>query len=853
MGEQARGLIPTCARSALGVLCAVSLGGMLGGATSCKTASDQAPVLVGEGQESALVVQNGGKQVILQGGPNVKLTFAEDGFQLGFVSAISDLSSYDPYWLEYTSDGSVAPPSPDVEWRSPTDFKTTVVDAGHATIGLTYDGALVDVALELTSPGGFKATMTISQTGAEAVAYVRLHAHTAGDATEGFYGLGELEDSVDNRGMLRPMQLEPDGVLESKYNEAHAPIPLLIGSHGWGIFVPDKRVGLFDVARKAQDVVEVTYGTGTTTSKGFVFSLYSEDNPLDVEKHYFDETGYPALPAQWAVGPFIWRNDAQGEAQIRADVTQIRSLKIPTSAMWIDRPYASKIGVFDFDPKTYANPLGMIKAAQDAGLRMGLWHVPYAEMGADPTLMTINMQGYFPVQNSLLFNPWGPPLDFTASGAIAFWKNNLKTYVDAGIEGFKLDYAEDVVPALRNDRNVWKFHDGTDERTAHYDYTRAYHDTYKAALPMDSFLLCRAARWGDQQSATILWPGDMDSSFTKHGEMYTPADGTPVVGVGGLPTTVIQGMSLSVSGFPFFASDTGGYRHSPPDNELYVRWFEQTSLAVVMEVGDGSSQTPWEFNTQNGRTQATLDLYRQYAELHMRLFPYVWTQAVAIAKTGHPIIRPVGLQFPVLAAHPSDEYMLGDDLLVAPVLERGATNRSVTFPPGEWIDWWDGTIFPGQTTATVQAPLEKLPLFIRATGGVAMLRDGVQTLAPVADPKTIDSFAADPGVLSVRMAPRTTAQSNVDVYDGTHIDATQTPASITFNLNAGSLFTKGYLIELVTTRAPTSVSANGSMLTKAASGAALTTATSGWATAPDVGGTLFIKLPPGTTTVTVND
>jgi alpha-D-xyloside xylohydrolase len=617
--------------------------------------------------------------------------------------------------------------------------------------------------------------------------------------------------------------------------------------------VPDKRVGLFDVARKEPDLVEITYGTGATTTNGLVFDLYSEENPLDIEKHYFDETGYPALPAQWALGPFIWRNNSQGEMQIRSDIMQIRSLKVPTSAMWIDRPYASKIGNFDFDPALYTNPVGMIKAAQDAGLRMGLWHVPYAEMGADPARMTIDMQGYFPVQNSLLFNPWSPPLDFTANGAAAFWKNNLKTYVDVGIEGFKLDYGEDIVPALRNDRNVWKFHDGTDERTAHYDYTRAYHDTYKAALPKDQFLLCRAARWGDQQSATIIWPGDMDATFTQHGETFTPSDGTSVVGVGGLPTTVIQGMSLSVSGFPFFASDTGGYRHSPPDNELYVRWFEQTALAVVMEVGDGSSQTPWELNPQNGRTQATLDLYRQYAELHMRLFPYVWTQALAIATTGHPIIRPVGLQFPSLGTHPSDEYMLGDDLLVAPIVERGATHRSVTFPPGEWIDWWDGTVFQGSVTSTVQAPLEKLPLFIRATGGVPMLRDGVQTLAPVADPKTIDSFAADPGVLSFRLVPRASAPVSIDVYDGTHLQAALAPPALTIDLTAGSLFTKGYLLEMITTVAPKNVVVDGTTLMPATSSAALVTAASGWFASPDLGGTLFIKLPPGTKHVVVSD
>jgi alpha-D-xyloside xylohydrolase len=675
------------------------------------------------------------------------------------------------------------------------------------------------------------------------VAYVRLRARTSADPNEGFYGLGEQEDFVDNRGKLRPMQLEPDGSTESGYNEAHAPIPLLVGSHGWGIFVEDKRVGLFDVARKEPSLVEITYGTGATTNDGFVFHLYSEDKPVDIPQHYYRDTAFPKLPAPWALGPFLWRNDTTGEKQIRDDIAKVRSLHIPASAMWIDRPYSSKIGSFDFDPASYTDPAGMIKAAQAAGLRMGLWHVPYVEAGADPFRSTVEKQGYFPVQSGILFQKWSPPIDFTAPGAAAFWKDALSTYVNAGIEGFKLDYAEDVIPALRNTRNTWKFHDGTDERTGHYAYTRAYHDAYKSALPESSFLLCRAARWGDQASASIIWPGDMDATFTHHGEPYTTRDGKTVKGVGGLPATVVQGLSLSVSGFPFFASDTGGYRESPPDNELYIRWFEQTSLAAVMEVGDGSSQMPWEFTADNGRTQATLDLFKQYASLHMRLFPYAWTLAQDIIKTGHPVIRPLGFAYPELGVHPSDEYMFGDDLLVAPVMERGATHRSVVFPAGEWIDWWDGTVYPGGTTKTVPAPLEKLPLFLRATAAVPMLRPTVETLSPVTDPTTINSFAADPGVLTVRLAPRAAAPTALNAYDGFHLDAAVALPTITVNLNGGTLFTKGVLLELVGTPAPASVSVGTTALAKAASLDALGKADSGYFVTADMGGTVWVKLP----------
>ncbi len=833
--------------SAASVLAIAGAGATAPAVSGCHNTNAEGTHFVGD-RANSLVIEDSGKRVTLQKNNLPKLIFSGDAFELGFVDALSDVASYDPYWLEYTQDGSVAPPSLDADFRAPTGFQATVEDDFHVTLSLEYDGAIVNVKLEQVEPGSFKATMVINVTGAQPVAYVRIRPRTAPDPNEGFYGLGEQEDFVDNRGKLRPMQLEPDGTTESGYNEAHAPIPLLVGSRGWGIFVEDKRVGLFDIARKEPTLVEITYGTGATTKDGFVFHLYSEDKPVDIPQHYYKDTAYPVLPAPWALGPFLWRNNAKGETQVRDDIAKIRSLHVPVSAMWIDRPYSTKIGSFDFDQATYKDPQGMIKAAQDAGLRMGLWHVPYVEKGADPYRMMIEQSGYFPLQNAILFNDWSAPIDFTAPGATALWKNALSIYVKAGIEGFKLDYGEDVVPALRNSRNTWKFHDGTDERTGHYAYTRAFHDAYKAALPSSSFLLCRAARWGDQASASIMWPGDMDSTFGHHGEPYMTKDGKTVNGVGGLPATVVQGLSLSVSGFPFFASDTGGYRNSPPDNELYIRWFEQTALGAVMEVGDGSSQMPWEFAADNGRSPATLDLFKSYATLHMRLFPYAWTLAQNIIRSGHPLLRPLGFAYPELGVHPSDEYMFGDDLLVAPVLERGATHRSVVFPAGEWIDWWDGTIYPGGTTKTVPAPLEKLPLFLRATGAIPMLRSTVETLSPVADPTMIDSYAADPGVLGVRFAPRASGTVNMDVFDGFQLDAAVTLPTVTVNLKAGGTFVKGALLEIVSIGSVGSgvvsgVTAGMTPLTKAASLDALNKAQSGFFVTSDLGGTVWVKVP----------
>ncbi len=140
--------------------------------------------------------------------------------------------------------------------------------------------------------------------------------------------------------------------------------------------------------------------------------------------------------------------------------------------------------------------------------------------------------------------------------------------------------------------------------------------------------------------------------------------------MGGLPAALIAGLSLGPSGFPFYGSDTGGYRHSPPDKELFTRWFQSTALSTVMQIGTSTNDVAWEPTPKNGFDQEMLGWYRSYTRLHLRLFPYIWTYAKRLKTDGRPIQRALGLAHPELGEHPDDTFLLGDSLLVAP--SRGA-------------------------------------------------------------------------------------------------------------------------------------------------------------------------------------
>lgn len=681
-------------------------------------------------------------------GEDVLLTLPMDGLQLGRVDEVSDDVSYDPWPL--VSEDPVYDPPDGLRWLNVVSARVSSTGTDTFALALTFEQeASAALTVTVNDEGSFRLEL-VPDAGADQVAYFRLRPRV--DSAEGFYGLGAQLDDVNLRGRRKAMQLELDSGIESSYNEAHVPVPLILGSTGWGLFCHSPYPGAFDVATQADDLVEATFGTGPASSEGFVFHLFAAEHPLDLTRHYYELTGYPVLPARWALGPWIWRDENDDQAQVESDIATIRQLDLATTGYWIDRPYASGVNSFDFDASQFPDPQAMIDEMHALGFRVALWHTPYLDED-DPDVQALHDEAlandYFPPRTSINFNNWSDPIDLTNPDAYAWWQGLIRRYTDMGIEGFKLDYAEDIVTGVWGARNVWEFWDGSDERTMHSQYPIFYHRVYAETLPTTGgFLLCRAGTYGDQQNVSVIWPGDLDSNMAHHREETTDHDGNPYTAVGGLPASMIYGLTLGPSGFPFYGSDTGGYRHCPPDKETFTRWFQQTALSSVMQVGTSCNDVAWEFDSESGFDQEQLDWYRIYTRLHLRLFPYEWTYAQRILTDGRPIQRPLGLQYPELGVHPWDQYLFGDDLLVAPVMVHGARDRTVLFPPGRWIDWWTGEAYDGDQTQTVDAPLGILPLYQREGSIVPLLRPTIDTTAPTtADASLVDSYDTTPGVL----------------------------------------------------------------------------------------------------------
>jgi alpha-D-xyloside xylohydrolase len=223
--------------------------------------------------------------------------------------------------------------------------------------------------------------------------------------------------------------------------------------------------------------------------------------------------------------------------------------------------------------------------------------------------------------------------------------------------------------------------------------------------------------WAGSQRYPIHWSGDGVAMWRD------------------LPCTLRSGLSLGLSGFPFWSHDIGGFVGNPtPD--LYARWVQLGMFSSHARAHGFPPREPWHYGP---RTEA---IYRQYAELRYRLLPYIYSQAVEAARASLPLLRALVIEYQndPNVAHIEDEYLFGDSFLVAPIMDETGQRR-VYLPDGDWVDYWSKEVAHGGRWITVQAPLEVLPLWVRA-GAIIPLGPAQQYVdEKLLDPLTVELYA----------------------------------------------------------------------------------------------------------------
>lgn len=664
------------------------------------------------------------------------------GLALGVESSYAPNTNHDPYNL-YVDDFEDGYPA--VVWETAetavwVDDETLrlSLSGGHSAL-LTRDAGVDDgLALHL-------ALEDVGETepaeGALAASVARVS--FTSPAGEGLYGTGERFDAVDQRGRVSAMQFEIDLEQESGYNEAHVPVPFLVASGGWGAGALSDWPAVWDAASTDEGLATLWVASPV----GLDLRLYTGE-PVEIAAAWARAAGLPRTPPDWALAPMLWRDENTGQDEVLSDAAAIRDNDLAFGVMWIDNPWQTTYNSMQPDAGMFPDWDGMVDTLHAQGMRWLAWTTPYLEED-DPEFSAYEDAGLF-VDLVLAFNGFGELIDLSGEAGQDAWQERVSAAADRGLQGWKLDYGEDIQVGLGTGRLKVEFANGQDERTMHHrfvaDYHRAYSEPYEDREG-GRFLLGRTGTWGTAAVTDCVWPGDLDSGWQAHRE-----DGH----VGGLQAAVRGGVSLSVSGFPCYASDTGGYRHDRPDSELMIRWTEYSALVPVMQVGgSGAEHNYWIFD--GDWDEATLSAGQRYTILHTRLFPYFQALLAETAELGTPPALPLGMVGgPVLgdvdeALHTALDtaYVLGGKLLVAPVIEPGATTREVLFPPGTWVHWWTGESYADQ--AEVPAPLGEGPLFLGEGAIVPLLRESVRTLAP--STAGVESWADDPGVLTLRVVP----------------------------------------------------------------------------------------------------
>lgn len=568
------------------------------------------------------------------------------------------------------------------------------------------------------------------------------------DADDHVIGFGERFHSVDQRGEVLDARVFEQYKQQGKRTYLPSPFGIVVGDRGWGFHVATSRTTSYDVGRRDADRlwVEADLDPADPTLR---LALY-DGRPVDVLAAHLADVGPLVRPPDWIFRPWMSGNEWNTQARVLAEVERSVELGISVGAIvieaWSDeatftafndaeyeiRPDGAPMRLDDFTfpaDGRWPDPKGMVDRLHELGVKVLLWQIPICPIDRDrevsPTAAaqvradaaTMTERGYCvqeadgtPYNNRGWWFPGGLLPDWTNEEGAQWWLDKRRYLLDdLGIDGFKTDGGE----------HAWgdelRYADGTRGDVSNNrfpnDYPAAYHRLL-ADAGVEGVTFSRAGFTG-AGSVPCHWAGDEDSTW----EAFR--------------ASINAGLSAGASGIPFWGWDIAGFSGEIPTVELFLRATAMATFCPIMQYHSeynhgklpSNDRTPWNLAERHGDDRA-VDVYREFAALRERLLPYLSEQADRTVATGVPMMRPLCFDHDAAEIwnHPT-QYMLGDDLLVAPVCWEGIEHLDVYLPPGEWTDIWTGTTFAGGTTVAVDVPLDRIPVF--ATGSAASVARAV--------------------------------------------------------------------------------------------------------------------------------
>ncbi|HEX3742613.1 MAG TPA: glycoside hydrolase family 31 protein [Bryobacteraceae bacterium] len=558
-------------------------------------------------------------------------------------------------------------------------------------------------------------------------------------ADEHYYGLGQNQEGfLDHRGHRVEMW--------QNYTATGGPsigIPFLVTNHGYGVIWdnPSKTV----VEPGFNEKTKWTSEVGDRVSF-FVIAGNTTDEIYLGYRHLTGET--PLLPKA-AYGYIQCKQRYASQEEVLSVAKEYRERKYPADVMVVDWFYFTKMGQYDMDPAKWPDPAGMNRQLHDMGFQtmISVWPRFTPESRFYDFLLK---KGWFEhladgtPTNGLPYDRAGSDIDTTNPEAARwFWDTIRDNLVSKGFDSFWADETEPDLPP-----NGSYFHIGPGTRFFNVYplfHTAALYDGFRRDLKTRALILSRDAYLGAQRNGAMFWSSDIQPTWDT------------------LKRQIPTGLDFTASGMAYWSNDTGGWEYLPaehhPDRpplldpsdardnvghyddypELYTRWFEYAAFEPIFRAhGSRRSNEVWSYG------KAAEPILVKYLKLRYQLMPYIYSLAYRTYETGAPYMRALFMDFPndPKVARLTDEYMFGPAFLVAPVTEQGATNRAVYLPAGtDWYNYWTGERLHGGETIQAPAPIDTLPLFVRA-GSIVPLGDSVQSTS---EAQTIAAVRVYPG------------------------------------------------------------------------------------------------------------
>jgi alpha-D-xyloside xylohydrolase len=534
---------------------------------------------------------------------------------------------------------------------------------------------------------------------------------------ERLYGLGQRQIAeLDLKGCM----------LELAHRNSQASIPFALSSRGYGFLWNNPAIGRVTLGKNVTE-----WYAGRTGQLDYWVT--AGDTPAQIEEAYAEATGKTPMMPDWATGFWQCKLRYKSQDELLGVAREYKRRGLPISVIVADFFHWPQQGEWKFDPEYWPDPAAMIAELRDLGIELmvSIWPTVdvnsenYDEM-EDRGLLVSTDRG-----SGTTMEFMGNEVFFDATNPEAqefIWSKAKQNYFDQGIRTFWLDEAEPelVTHSGQYDWDLIRYHRGPALKVGNLypvGYAKAFYDGQQAAGQTEILNLVRCCWAGSQKYATLLWSGDVHSTFESFRMQFA------------------AGLNAGLSGIPWWTTDIGGFfggrADDPEFRELLVRWFQYGVFCPVTRLhgfrlpydfaetdawrtfnevlGSGAPNEIWSFGE---------DVYEILAgclRTREALRPYVAEQMVAAHERGTPVIRPLFYDFPA-DAHAwevEDQYLFGPDVLVAPLLEYGLRERPVYLPQGRtWTDVGTGTAHEGGQTITVAAPLEAMPLFVAAGAAV---------------------------------------------------------------------------------------------------------------------------------------